>query len=88
MPAIHLSIRSDDSLGISPTYIAGIAVAGSLVLGLVVWLSIRMYRERARARREAVAGGAFLSIRGLYKETEDSEKSPLPESVLFCDREL
>jgi len=64
----------------SPVYIAGIALAGTLVLGLAVWLSIRTYRQRARARREAIAGGTFLSVRGLVRETGDVEKSALPEA--------
>ncbi|KAJ6505931.1 hypothetical protein DFH09DRAFT_1265101 [Mycena vulgaris] len=71
MPAL---LARDDVLSpsssLGPTYIAGIALCGVIVLSLSIWLA---------AKREKIRIAAFTRIHGVYKE--DAEKEPLPENL-------
>jgi len=72
----HISPRADlpssaDSSSISnPIYIVGIVIAAVTILGISVWLGLRVYRKRAAAKRESKMGAAFLSVRGLVREDD------------------
>jgi len=79
MPVLARDDSLSPSSSLGPTYIAGIALAGVIVLGLAIWLGIRRYRSRAQAKREKVRIAAFTPIRGIYKESK-TEKEPLPEN--------
>jgi hypothetical protein len=85
MPVLARDESLSPSSSLGPTYIAGIALAGVIVLGLAIWLGIRHYRSRAQAKREKVRIAAFTPIRGIYKESE-TEKEPLPECVIAIRR--
>ncbi|KAJ7475775.1 hypothetical protein FB451DRAFT_256326 [Mycena latifolia] len=80
MPALF---ARDDTVSptssLSPTYIAGIALCGAIVLGLCFWLGVRRYRSRAQAKREKIRIAAFTPVRGVYKE--ETEEKPLPENL-------
>ncbi|KAJ7170595.1 hypothetical protein C8R43DRAFT_875389 [Mycena crocata] len=81
MPALQLFRRNDPLATISPlspTSIAGIALAGAIVLCLCIWLGIRKYRRRAQKKREKARIAAFTPVRGVYRE---GEKDPLPENL-------
>ncbi|KAF9019386.1 hypothetical protein BDZ89DRAFT_1073048 [Hymenopellis radicata] len=85
MPAL-LNTRDENSEVMSgssslrPVYIAGFCVVGAILIGLAIWLSIRIYRRRAQAKRDNVRGAAFLSVKGLVR-VEATEKEPLPENL-------
>lgn len=77
MPVLTLLPRdaSAKPQPVNPIYIAGFCIVGAIVLGLVVWFGLRFHRKRAATKREEARGAAFLSVRGLVKETgEESEK--------------
>jgi hypothetical protein len=46
-------------------------------LGIATWLGVRYYRNRVQAKREDKRGAAFLSVRGLVKESESSDMSAI-----------
>lgn len=79
MPSIQdvqLSRRatpSDSTGGLQPIYIVGIAIAGSVLLGVAVWLSLRHIRSRRAREREEKLGSAFLSVRGIVKDGNSPE---------------
>lgn len=66
---------NDSSSTLNPVYIAGIALISAIVLGVVIWLSVRQIRIRSRNKRENARGAAFLSVRGVVKEGEEKESS-------------
>lgn len=78
MPSLNIFTRSDDGSSVpstetaetlsSPTILAGIIVAAVIFLGIAVWLGLRVYRKRARNRREAKMGAAFLSVKGIVRD--------------------
>lgn len=77
MPVIALFDRAggstsaaQDDRGISAMYIVGFAIAGVVVLGIILWLGIHLYRKRRERQRQDRMGTAFLSVRGLVKENE------------------
>ncbi|KAJ7284903.1 hypothetical protein C8J57DRAFT_703476 [Mycena rebaudengoi] len=73
------ALSPDSALG--PIYIAGIALAGVIVLGLFVWYIIITYRRRAQAKREKIRVAAFTPVRGVFKETYGSNKEPLSRAT-------
>jgi len=80
MPTVSLLSRSDSPSNDSPTlsnpvYLVGIIVAAVIVVGVSVWLGLRLYRKRVAARREAKMGAAFLSVKGLVPESSLNEKA-------------
>lgn len=69
-----------DTTESSQTTLLGISiiafVSGLIVLGVAVWFVIRFFRRRAQKERIANRGAAFLSVRGLVKESDSMvEKS-------------
>jgi hypothetical protein len=91
MPAlseVHLLSRDDNlprsqsSLSFGPVYIIGIALVGCILLGISTWLLLRLYRKRLRAKREDARGAAFLSVKGLVRESAEYEKSSIPPEIL------
>ncbi|KAF8896248.1 hypothetical protein BD779DRAFT_1433813 [Infundibulicybe gibba] len=83
MPAIQLFSREDKTPGLNPIYTAGFVVVGVIALGLAAWLGIRTYRKKSVSKREKERGLAFLSVRGVVKDSETPpEKEPLPEGLL------
>ncbi|KAJ7127074.1 hypothetical protein C8R44DRAFT_851470 [Mycena epipterygia] len=76
MPALNGRDDVSASSSLGPTTIAGIALAGVIVLGVCIWLGLRRYRSRAQAKREQVRATAFTPVRGVFRE-----KDPLPENL-------
>lgn len=76
----HISPRADlpssaSSTSISnPIYVAGIVVAVVAILGISVWLGLRVYRKRVAAKRESKMGAAFLSVKGLVREDDSMDE--------------
>jgi hypothetical protein len=68
---------------LGPVYVAGFVIVGLAILGLSVWLAIRIRRKRSKAARDDLRGAAFLSVRGLVREDDqqNTEKEPLPENL-------
>ena len=62
-------------------YIAGFALVGVLIGGLLLWLLIRYCKKRRSEKREEKLGAAFLHVRGIMKEGEKSNPSNQPRSV-------
>jgi hypothetical protein len=67
------ALSPDSALG--PIYIAGIALAGIIVLGLFVWYIIITYRRRAQAKREKIRVAAFTPVRGVFKENMEATRN-------------
>ncbi|KDQ57355.1 hypothetical protein JAAARDRAFT_70263 [Jaapia argillacea MUCL 33604] len=59
-----------------PLIIAGFSLAGAILIGLGVYLTIRYFRKKAQAKREDERGAAFLSVRGIV-----SEKQPASDKL-------
>ncbi len=77
MPPVRIHSRSSSpSASINPTYIAGLAIAGVVVIGLFLWFILRMIRKRAASKREENMGAAFLSVRGVVVDDNVTEKNP------------
>ncbi|KAF8899958.1 hypothetical protein CPB84DRAFT_1680794 [Gymnopilus junonius] len=80
-------MRSDSSSNssIDPgTIIAGAVVAAAIVVGVAIWMGLRLYRKRMAAKREAERGAAFLSIKGVVRddvEGNDEKNGSLQRSV-------
>lgn len=69
MPPIHSHTRrAEKSQPLNPIYIAGFCVVGAIILGVAIWLLVRLQRKRAMAKREDIRGAAFLSVQGLVRE--------------------
>ncbi|KAJ3859032.1 hypothetical protein EV359DRAFT_51436 [Lentinula novae-zelandiae] len=76
MPILSQFLPRDDSSddnasSLSPIYIAGISLIGTIVIGVVVWLTVRHIRKRSRSKRENERGAAFLSVRGVVREDQE-----------------
>lgn len=77
MPLVKIYSRSSSpSASINPTYIVGFIIAGAVVIGLSLWLILRMIRKRAASKREENMGAAFLSVRGVIIDDNMTEKNP------------
>lgn len=63
--------------GVSPIAIAGFCLVGVVLFGLALWAVVYVYRKRQRNKREKAQGAAFLTVKGVVKDTT-GEKSPLP----------
>ncbi|KAG6857218.1 hypothetical protein H0H87_007637 [Tephrocybe sp. NHM501043] len=78
---------------VDPISIAGFCVAGAIVLGLGLWVSVALSRKRANAKRQSIRNDAFLSVRGLIKEgrpapsSSPSEKTPV-NPLLFSRQDI
>ncbi|TFK72945.1 hypothetical protein BDN72DRAFT_894384 [Pluteus cervinus] len=85
MPVVQIFRREENSSQyINPIYIAGFAVAGTIVLGFGIWIGLRTYRRRAASQREAERGAAFLSVRGLVREDQfQSTFAPQTQASTF-----
>lgn len=63
-----------DTTESSQTTLLGISiiafVSGLIVLAVAIWFVIRFFRRRAQEERIANRGAAFLSVRGLVKESD------------------
>ncbi|KAF5375592.1 hypothetical protein D9757_008507 [Collybiopsis confluens] len=82
---------SDDSKNgsLAPVYIAGIAVIGAIALGVILWLTVRQIRIRARRKRENNRGAAFLSVRGVVEDGKAAgpfSRDHLTESVVLPEK--
>ena len=56
--------------------VTGCVVVAVIVLGLAIWMSLRFYRKRMSAKREAERGAAFLSVKCLVRDDgEANEKN-------------
>jgi len=64
---------------LTPITIVGIVIACLLAVGLSTWLGIHFYRKRLSRAREEERTAAFLSIKGIVRESEETEKD-LPSS--------
>ncbi|KAI0058650.1 hypothetical protein BV25DRAFT_1790558, partial [Artomyces pyxidatus] len=67
---------SSDDNTITPTIIAGIAVAGCVLAAVALWLGIRAYRKRATRKREEARNAAFLTVKGIVKEGDIEKDAP------------
>lgn len=90
MPALHLLQRSNSSDFSSftlhnPIAIAGISIIALIFLGLSLWFGLRIYRQRAAAKRESKMGAAFLSVKGLV---QDDGSANLKHGALTRSRTL
>ncbi|KAJ7637690.1 hypothetical protein DFH06DRAFT_1218925 [Mycena polygramma] len=94
MPVFNVFARDDPlapSSPLGPIYIAGIALAGTIILCLLIALAIRRYRRRAQAKREKVRVAAFTPIRGIFREGEpekDTERFQAPQGATFSREQL
>ncbi|TEB34633.1 hypothetical protein FA13DRAFT_1789042 [Coprinellus micaceus] len=87
MPSIQdvttlaLSRRDDEdgSKGLNPIYIAGIVIVGAMLLAVGLWFGIRTMRRRAAKKRDKKSESAFLSVRGVVKESGSGSESSLNE---------
>lgn len=71
---------SDSGSSIRPIYIAGMAVAGAIAIGLGAWLVVIYIRRRAQKKRDNLKNAAFLSVKGLKRE--DTDATELPDSYV------
>lgn len=79
MPALHLFSRdASSSSGLNPIYIAGFIIAGVTVLGVGLWIALRMQKRRAASKSETQRGAAFLSVRGIVRDDEKEYVLGLP----------
>lgn len=79
-PYVALAARAnaDGSSGGLPTIaIIGFIVAGLLLLAVGIWFLVSFIRKRAQKKREAERGAAFLTVKGVVKESMSSI-GPLP----------
>ena len=59
----------------TPEVIAGLAIAGVILLGVCVWLSVRHYRKRKSQPTDIIVKGVI---------SEDDEKVIPPKCVSHC----
>jgi hypothetical protein len=78
MPLVKISSRSSSpSASINPIYILGLAIAGAIVIGVSSWFILKMVRKRAAKRdSEENIGATFLSVRGIVRDDNVTEKNP------------
>lgn len=78
MAPLNIFKRTSDSSSSSiqigtlsvPVYaVIGIAVIVAILLGLAIWLIVKTVRKRARRRREDDRGAAFLTVKGVMKDS-------------------
>jgi hypothetical protein len=55
---------------------AGLAIAGAIVIAISLWFILKMARKRAAKKREENMGTAFLSVRGVVRDDNLTEKGP------------
>ena len=85
-PSIYLQRRSDitdaklGNTNIPIIAFVGFCIAGSLILFLIIWVVLRICRQRAKKKRENDRGAAFLTVKGVMKESISSI-GPLPACV-------
>lgn len=85
-PSIQLSRRGDitdakvGNTSIPVIAVVGFGVAGSILLFVIIWVSLSVYRKRAKKKREEARGAAFLTVKGVMKESVSSS-GPLPACV-------
>ncbi|KAG6865900.1 hypothetical protein C0991_010733 [Blastosporella zonata] len=79
MNVLYRRVESSRSGSIDPVSVAGLCIAGGVVLGMAIWLFIAVLRKRASAKRRSIRNGAFLSVRGLVNVDAPSllEKTPV-----------
>ncbi|KAG6888926.1 hypothetical protein C0995_004939 [Termitomyces sp. Mi166 len=79
MAVLHRRIDSSNGTGmLDPLDIAGFCIAGVIALGLAVWALVTLTQQRAKAKMKSMSSdGAFLSVRGVVKESlrSHSEKT-------------
>lgn len=68
-------------------YIAGFALVGVLVSGLLLWLLVRHCKNRMSKKRNEKRGAAFLHVRGVMKEGEKSSTLNQPSLPNAFSRE-
>lgn len=74
MPLVKISSRSSSpSASINPIYILGLAVAGAIVIGISLWLILKLVRKRAGKREENIT---FLPVHGIVRDDNVTEKNP------------
>lgn len=57
------------SLTLPVIALIGICIAGFAVLLIFVWMVVRLYRKRQRRLREGERDSAFLTVKGVFKES-------------------
>ncbi|KAI5119973.1 hypothetical protein M0805_004352 [Coniferiporia weirii] len=86
------AIKSGTS--IPTTAIAGFCVAAVLVLSVSIWLGVSFYRKRERRKREEKRGSAFLTVKGVVKESSLGVKGTgfsranLTNSIILPERAI
>ncbi|CAK5269123.1 unnamed protein product [Mycena citricolor] len=89
MPIPNVFVRDDssnsNSTSLDPSAIAGIGLAGAIVLALAIWLAIRKYRQSAQKKRDEARLPAFTPVRGVYREN-DAEKQDGPQGGFSRDQ--
>lgn len=80
-PSCNLVARSDEgssAIGqssLNVTMIIGIVVACVIVVGGGLWLAIHIYRGRQASKRDNRRTSAFLSVRGVVKEDQQTSEA-------------
>ena len=63
----------ENTTGLKPITIAGIAVAAAVAVGLAIWLGVRFVRKRSVKKRMIGRTSAFLTVKGVVKEGEQEK---------------
>ncbi|ETW83109.1 hypothetical protein HETIRDRAFT_383186 [Heterobasidion irregulare TC 32-1] len=63
---------SNDSNKITPVIITGFVVAGVVVAVVIGWLFVRLLRKRNVKKRKEERSGAFLTVKGVVKDGQES----------------
>lgn len=50
--------------------IIGFGIAGLLLIIVLVWVAVALWRKRQKKKREDSRGAAFLTVKGLVKERD------------------
>ncbi|KAL5526280.1 hypothetical protein ACEPAF_8003 [Sanghuangporus sanghuang] len=80
------------SLDIPIYALVGICIAVATLLGLALWISIKIMRKRSQARREGKRDTLFLTVKGVLKESSykpmhnEFSRANLTESVVMPDK--
>lgn len=61
--------------------IAGVTLCALIVLGVAVWLIVRMIRKKSQQKREDERGAAFLTVRGIVRDDGAPIDPPAMEKV-------
>lgn len=79
---IHILPRAGGVSSATGLYIAGFVIAGVVLLGAAIWLTIRFLKKRAQRNSEDNRGAAFLNVRGLVREDGEKDKDEaLPSDI-------